>query len=183
MQHTTPTLEERFGREVADRRRSVNMSQKALADLLTTAGLPLDASAISRIEKGTRALRLSEALLVARKMGFSLDLLGDETPPEEEYIQRRKRLDDLLMAAGEAVRLVADEANGIDWFIESNPAAFDTTAPELMSTIEAELRANWVLRSIATRCRTVEARDAIRSLVETVAAISVDDAVGEDSGE
>ncbi|MCR4525662.1 helix-turn-helix domain-containing protein [Kocuria rhizophila] len=48
-------------------------SQKRLADELTARGVELDTSAVSRMEKGTRALRLSEAMAVADVLSTTLD--------------------------------------------------------------------------------------------------------------
>jgi transcriptional regulator with XRE-family HTH domain len=191
MQRNDQSIEQRFGLEVANRRRSVRMSQKTLAELLTSAGLPVDASAISRIEKGTRALRLSEAHLVAQRLGFSLDDLSEVVPPQDEYAGRRKRLDDLLAIVGESCRAAADEANSIDWLIEGNRDQLvlvdeDTTVrttTDLMGHIEQELRNSTILNSIGTRFRTEDARDAVRSLLTSVAGMSVDSAIGADADE
>lgn len=74
MQRTqTPlTTEQTFGRAVNGTRSSKGWSQRELAERLSSAGIEVDASAVSRIEKGTRALRLSEAVVIAKVLGQSL---------------------------------------------------------------------------------------------------------------
>ncbi|WP_157923453.1 helix-turn-helix domain-containing protein [Mycolicibacterium peregrinum] len=66
-----------FGERVRETRLAKKWSQKQLAEKLD-----LDASAISRLEQGTRAIRLGEAALIARVLDVDLDFLvyGDLDP-------------------------------------------------------------------------------------------------------
>ena len=67
------SVEQDFGRRVNELRTQLGLSQKDLAGKLTDAGMPVDTSAVSRIEKGARALRLAEAITLARVLGVKLD--------------------------------------------------------------------------------------------------------------
>ena len=64
-----------FGARIAEARANKGMSQRTLAAVLTDRGFPLDASAISRIESGSRNLRLYEALKISDALGVSLATL------------------------------------------------------------------------------------------------------------
>lgn len=78
-----------FGKGVKEMRAKRNWSQQALAERLDQAGLNIDSSGVSRIENGTRALRLSEALLVASALDIDLDWLlrPAPTPDVSERIE------------------------------------------------------------------------------------------------
>lgn len=54
-----------FGQIVARYRTGYGLSQKAFADLLTQNGMPVDASAVSRLESGKRAVPLAELYVIA----------------------------------------------------------------------------------------------------------------------
>jgi transcriptional regulator with XRE-family HTH domain len=61
------------------------MSQRELADRLRELGMDVDASAVSRIEKGVRAIRLSEAEAIARVFGSPIEAFlraPDQADPE-----------------------------------------------------------------------------------------------------
>ncbi len=67
------------------------MSQRAFATRLEQLGLDLDASAISRIEQGKRAVKLSEADIIADALDVDLSFMtqGEKTPPQELRSARR----------------------------------------------------------------------------------------------
>ncbi len=62
-----------------------NYSQRAFAERLTNKGMRVDASAVSRIEKGTRSVRLVEAMTIAEVLDVPLDFLtsGARTPAQQ----------------------------------------------------------------------------------------------------
>lgn len=80
-QQPNATVDARFGRAVSSARQARRLSQRDLAALLTGAGMPVDASAVSRIEAGTRSVRLREAETIAQALGMNLAalLIGDES--------------------------------------------------------------------------------------------------------
>lgn len=62
---------------VKQRREELKLSQRDFATRLKNAGMIADAPAISRIENGTRSLRLAEAVTIAAALDAQLvDLLG-----------------------------------------------------------------------------------------------------------
>ncbi|WP_165808073.1 helix-turn-helix transcriptional regulator [Microbacterium sp. TPD7012] len=78
------TSDEEFGQAVASHRATQRMSQKDLAAALTQAGMKVDAPAVSRIEKGQRAVRLAEALKIADVLGREIgDLVGAKMTAQE----------------------------------------------------------------------------------------------------
>lgn len=94
MQQTTKarTPEESFGFAVGAFRVSQKMSQRDFAAKLTERGMPVDASAVSRIEKGSRSVRLVEALTIAEVLDVDLDFLisRSKTPSQEFHAMRRR---------------------------------------------------------------------------------------------
>lgn len=68
-------VQEVFGSAVAAERARRGWSQRDLAAQLTSAGFPVDASAVSRVESGARSLRLNEAMIVAQVLGEDITYL------------------------------------------------------------------------------------------------------------
>jgi len=78
------TSDEEFGQAVATHRSALRMSQKDLAAALSQAGMKVDAPAVSRIEKGQRAVRLAEALKIASVLGRNLtDFITTRTSAQD----------------------------------------------------------------------------------------------------
>lgn len=77
-------IESKVGASIAELRKKRKLTQKKFAELLTDLGMPVDASAVSRMEKGERALRISECLLVAECLEVELSsLLGRMMTPKQ----------------------------------------------------------------------------------------------------
>jgi transcriptional regulator with XRE-family HTH domain len=70
---TVQSFEERFGSRMREYRLDLGLTQGGFVRVLAAYGLSLDASAISRIEKGVRAVRLGEAHVISRAFGLELD--------------------------------------------------------------------------------------------------------------
>lgn len=68
-------VEETFGQSVRERREDLGMSQRELAEKLGVHHLKLDPTAITRIEKGQRAVRLGEAVMIAHALKTQLNFL------------------------------------------------------------------------------------------------------------
>lgn len=78
MMFNMTTIDESFGASVTKARSLRGMSQKDLASALTERGMKVDASAVSRIEKGTRSVRLAEAQLISAALGRELsEMISD----------------------------------------------------------------------------------------------------------
>ncbi|BCW59593.1 helix-turn-helix transcriptional regulator [Arthrobacter sp. StoSoilB20] len=94
---TGPTVEQTFGAEVARLRSLNDMSQRAFAKKLTDRGMAIDASAVSRIESGSRALRLNEALIISDVLNVDIDLLISGARTEKQEFRTRRRYANLMM--------------------------------------------------------------------------------------
>lgn len=68
-----------FASSVREERDRLGWSQTRLAHELTRVGLPLDSTAITRIEKGERRIRLGEAWAIAAVMRFPFSDFIPET--------------------------------------------------------------------------------------------------------
>ncbi len=97
---TTSTFDSEFGRRLADARRSAGMSQRALADRLGEHGLSLDSAALSRIETGSRAPKLEEAVILSEVLNVALTRLVPTGADAEQLGRARysalRQLDDAL---------------------------------------------------------------------------------------
>lgn len=188
MQSNEWTPEQRFGSMVFESRRALGMSQKELSDELVTQGLMLDNSAVSRIEKGTRALRLSEAIVIARVLRFSLADFEEAVPPAEDFARRRKSTEDALHIAHSALTVAADELNGLAFVAEGHPEVlqeltFDeppASAVQLMDHLVQEWHSNFVHSALGTRLPSEELRDAVRRVLGAVTETAVDEFAGPD---
>lgn len=69
--------EQEIGRTVRRLRRAVDLSQAALADALTSHGVPFSQQTVLKVEKGTRPLKLVEAQAIADVVGGTIDDLLD----------------------------------------------------------------------------------------------------------
>ncbi|MET7705454.1 helix-turn-helix transcriptional regulator [Micromonospora sp. NPDC005413] len=98
MTHTdTSTAEQRFGGQVREARELRGWSQEALArHLRESAGLELHQTAIARLERGERAIRLNEVAALAQVLGLRLDQYAGGKPPltAEEYEQAQVLLEE-----------------------------------------------------------------------------------------
>ncbi|MCX8453353.1 helix-turn-helix domain-containing protein [Paenarthrobacter ureafaciens] len=83
--------EAKFGETVSAVRTSLSLSQREFAAKLTERGMPVDASAVSRIEKGTRSVRLVEAMTIAEVLDVDIERLvaNSETPAQQFRKLRR----------------------------------------------------------------------------------------------
>lgn len=114
------SIEEVVGEQIAAMRTMRELTQRDLASALTEAGMPVDASAVSRIEKGTRSVRLSEATVIASVLDVDLGFLmrgvltsGQKFAEARRFadLARREALTPLLDFAGsllEAKRLIEE---------------------------------------------------------------------------
>ncbi|GAA2748796.1 helix-turn-helix domain-containing protein [Amnibacterium kyonggiense] len=80
-----PDVDGSFGSAVQAVRTQRGLSQRAFAEALGGHGLSVDASAISRIENGTRAVRLSEAVAIAKVLEVQLDFLLSGAATERAF--------------------------------------------------------------------------------------------------
>ncbi|MFK4789864.1 helix-turn-helix domain-containing protein [Microbacterium sp. ZW T5_56] len=113
------TVDESFGASVAKARTLRGMSQKELSSALAQLGMKVDAPAVSRIEKGQRSLRLTEATTVATALGVDLtDLLQEPGTIQERvyaaYDQIGMRTTELAQAASKFAQSIFRLSNLIE---------------------------------------------------------------------
>jgi len=184
MQSNDTPIENRFGEEVLESRRLQRLSQKDLAELLRQRGLVLDASAISRIEKGARAIRLSEAAVIADVLGFSLSDVEHPRDPMDDFARHRKSIDAGIEAAFHSSLEVAGDVIELGWLVERDPQVLQsvkdesgsspTNITEYVKTLEAEwLRPTNIASTIGYNFESSELRDAVVSLIRTVTSFAV----------
>lgn len=91
-------VERRFTRRLREERERAGISQAAIAEYLTEQlEHRVDASALSRMEKGVRAVRLDEAVAIADILGVELEALlrdRDSVDDEIDELQRDLALDE-----------------------------------------------------------------------------------------
>lgn len=80
----TGVIEKAIGAEIAKIRKERGLSQKQFIKKLSDNGLFIDASAVSRLERGDRALRIAECMIIAKSLEISVAMLlrGVQTPED-----------------------------------------------------------------------------------------------------
>lgn len=71
--------EQKFGQVMRALRTRAGFTQSQMAEQLLAFGIKVDTSAVTRMEKGTRGVRLNEAVAVARILCVSLPDILDGT--------------------------------------------------------------------------------------------------------
>lgn len=86
-----------FAERLRAERTRAGMSQTALAKRLTdTVGYDVDGSSVTRMEKGTRRVRLVEAVVIAGVLGVPLAALLEEVDTLQDRIDEERR--ELILA-------------------------------------------------------------------------------------
>lgn len=140
------TAEESFGHAVAMLRGVRQLSQREFASRLTERGMPVDASAVSRIEKGTRSVRLVEALMIAEVLEVDLDFLisGSKTP-SQEFQTLRRRTDAALRALIDPVVEASFALWETEYHLAKNPELLASLSdPELSPPASPDEYLTWV---------------------------------------
>lgn len=91
-----------FGTRVRQFRERLGLTQAVLAQRLTAAGLKLDHSAVARLEKGKRAIRLDEAVTLANVLNSTVNEMIAVASLEEEVRRLQAYRDDLFLIAANA---------------------------------------------------------------------------------
>lgn len=111
-----------FAQNVARYRGARGWTQRELAEALSSRGMPVDSTAVSRIENGTRDVRLSEALLIADALVVDLDrLLIGMRSPAQELRHRRDVSDDWALQFREILPNWLHSLRRTSEFLEDNP--------------------------------------------------------------
>ncbi len=189
MQINELPIENRFGQAVMDGRVAHRMSQKTLAVALREHGLSLDASAISRIEKGTRAIRLNEAAIIAALLGFSLAEVESPRDPKADFHDAERALGVGLHNLFSAAMKVASNISSMERLLDMQPellVSLDADFPGGPTNIHEFLRLSRKMKSIrlsiapsiAVSFETIELRDAVKSLICDEALQAVSEVIG-----
>lgn len=179
MQPNEMPIESRFGETVLEGRRVLRISQKTLAELLSQRNLALDASAISRIEKGTRAIRLNEAAAIADVLGFSLSDVENPRDPEVDFARLRKNFDGVLNTVFDSALSVAESVEELTWIIDRYPELLKqlgdesgrapTNVTEYVRWVEARWQSTtWIVTTAGVEFESDALRDAVISLIHAV---------------
>ena len=90
-----------FGDLMKTAREARGWSQRQLAELLAAVDLKLDPSAITRIERGSRDVKLSEAIAIAGVLEFRLDELSFS--PAKDFLMREYSQVEMTIRARRAI--------------------------------------------------------------------------------
>lgn len=94
--------EDVFARRMREVRTDRGLSQSQVAAALADHGIKVDPTAVTRMEKATRAVRLDEASAVAQVLDVPLPMLLSDAPSREEAVRQAKRA--WTAAVGDAAR-------------------------------------------------------------------------------
>lgn len=108
------TAERRFGQRVRAVRTEQGRAQQDIADALAEQlGLHLHQTAIAKIEAGSRAVKMSEALAIAAVLGVHIGQLLEQSRTTVQAAERAARADELTRAAADFDRLVQTRRRGL----------------------------------------------------------------------
>lgn len=110
-----------FGARVAEARKQLQLSQRALSDALAKEGVVLDSAALSRIETGQRSPKLEEAVAIAEVLSLPLSGILPASPDVIRVAQAR---DKTLRVLDDALYKMAAAAGYLDNFgslVEAHP--------------------------------------------------------------
>lgn len=93
-----------FAQRVRELREALGLSQTQLATTLRLKGVKIDPTSITRLEKGTRGVRLDEAVAIAGVLDQTVDeMLRPVLPPGEQLRQAAQQADQTRWRAARAV--------------------------------------------------------------------------------
>lgn len=137
MQQEPTSPEDHFGASVATHLEFQGLSQRKFAELLTENGMPVDASAVSRLLKGQRAMRLSEVYVVADTLGVPLDqLLPALVRPKDGLNMARSLADRAWLSMGGQAGALIQAMEDIVKRLESDPSLLEMIVDEDGHTLD-----------------------------------------------
>lgn len=153
MTQETLTTDERLGRVVRERREAIGLTQAEVSDALASEGVSVSSTALAKAEAGTRAVKVSEAVALAKVLSLHIDLLdlteeADDlagmlarsraeaasaaraaaaaAAEAERHEQRAEALDVLSRARTERVQWRGDKADLLERAFGADPATART---------------------------------------------------------
>ncbi|GAA4176348.1 hypothetical protein GCM10022287_23380 [Gryllotalpicola koreensis] len=132
-------------------RQEFGWSQQKLADRLADSGLKLDPTAITRIEKGQRSVRLSEAVTIAAELGIDLnELIKTVENPTQVLAQARESANKAMRDARYALQAMVFEFNDIALMLEDQDEMLEILRAESGGIVNsASTYLPWVAERIA----------------------------------
>lgn len=117
------TPDELMGEEIRQRRERLGLTQRELAERVSALGWPVDSTAITRVEKGQRAIRVAQLRTIAKALDVKAsDLLVEEftflKEMDDESVRRyekaRRELQSaIVLTSSVAVALRSEQAESI----------------------------------------------------------------------
>lgn len=134
------TLDKEVGKRFRALRTEKDLTQAAVAARLEESGLSLDPTAITRIERGSRTLRLGEAVAIAAALDTSLERVLLDVAPEEHA----------RTAVRQAVVKVRDVFLTVDrWMLMVTLAINEACEfPEVVPGVPSEMLSAWMYDSM-----------------------------------
>lgn len=124
-------IEPSFGEAVREARLEFGWSQQRLAERLSSNGLKLDSTAITRIEKGQRSVRLSEAVTIAAELGIDLnELIARVENPAQVLAQARESANRAMNKARSALQAMVFEFHDITLMLADSPEMLEVLGRE-----------------------------------------------------
>lgn len=116
------SIESAIGKTVSELRKRKKITQKEFAESLTEIGMSIDASAVSRMEKGERALKISECLMIAEALEVDLSsLLGRMKTPKQELREGVISEESARAKMGEAAWDWFYAISEVQWVLQRKP--------------------------------------------------------------
>lgn len=140
-QRPADAARKRFAEGVKSARAESEWSQRELAEELATHGLKIDPSAVTRIERGTRPVKVEEAWIIAEVLGTTVgDLLGESRldPPEELEELRSDTNYAMNMAIRQMTSMLTDMAK-VHELLRLHPDLLPALAADRPSRVEFDL--------------------------------------------
>lgn len=114
----------------------------------------VDASAVSRIEKGTRSIRLVEAMVIADVLDVDVDFLVQGVRTPEQELKDIRRSTNLFMSQlDKPFSLFAFGLMEAKWFLEAHPELVSQVVDEQAGELSAP---DQYLPWVAERMRTID---------------------------
>lgn len=129
--------ERTFSSRMRELRERNKLSQTALASMLVQYGVKIDGSAITRIEKNARVIRLGEALAIARVLGVPLPQMLKAAPSlREELGEAQEQLKQARIALETTTANHAAAMDRVERLMELLRRTGDGSGADLLSRIQ-----------------------------------------------
>lgn len=179
-----------FGERVREARDKLEWSQRKLAEALEGFDLKLDPSAVTRIERGTREVKLREATAIAAALGVSLQDLtpSPASTPREQFDACLQIAAQHGGAARQSLALMAVQVTLALHLLDHHPDLVEeylSATPRDLGEGVVEAFRQVVSKSPAGVAASAEQADLLNAVVAAVVSnlIGVDEAVSDGDGD